>query len=86
MIEQRWTPYELGIILHYYTRPVDHDHAPIFDSTVERLIDIGLLKRTGISDPKYAITECGQAFVMMGLTRTPVPVQRWTMPDAGGGR
>jgi hypothetical protein len=74
-----FTPYELGIILHYYCRVDEHEQSPIFGETVLGLMSLGLMMRS--TDPLYALTDRGRAFVEIGLLQTPLPVMRWVMPN-----
>lgn len=77
-----WTPYELGILLHYYCRAEEHEHAPIFESTIDKLISAGLMRHGIRQDDllNWALTDCGKAFIELGLLQTQVPIQVWTMP------
>lgn len=80
-----FSPFELSIVLHYYCRCDEHEsrHAPIFDSCVDRLVKLDLLARAANEFPSIKATERGKAFVELGLMRTLIPVQVWTMPANG---
>lgn len=81
------TPLKLGICLHYYTSPEDHEWldsgAPIVPLTFVELVEDGLLvdrimeREEGQS--RYKRTEKLEAFCMM-LEQTPLPVNPWTDP------
>jgi hypothetical protein len=83
------TPYELGILLHYYCRPVDHDDAlrnpPIWRPTIQRFLDAELLRvvpeaNRDASWPRaYEMTERGRVYCV-ALQNVPLPV--WRMPAA----
>jgi hypothetical protein len=79
----KFTPYELSILLHYYTRPDDWHcmDAPIWRVTVDRLISLGLLERTNFIEDRnksrsYKPTEKLFAHLEY-LMSLPLPVQKW---------
>lgn len=78
-----FTPYELGILLHYFVSPEEHPRAPIFEATCLRLMQLGLMTRDLRREPVYGLTERGEAFITLGLLRTPIPEQVWQMPAGG---
>lgn len=80
------TPFEFGILLHYYCRAEDHEALslgqPILRETMGRLIvDLGLLAHDSPHEGcTYQLTEKGRAFIDFALA-TPMPVQRWALPE-----
>ena len=74
LTEWKFTPYELGIILHYYVSAEEHPPSPIFTASVNRLIQLDLML------PSFRLTERGKAFVELGLMQTLIPQQVWQMP------
>ena len=83
------TPFELDILLHYYSRADDHpvmfDNPPIWPQTRDHFKAEELLgerpadKRHG--DALYYLTERGKAYIEAVLA-LPLPVQVWVMPIA----
>ena len=79
------TPYEIDILLHYYSRAEDHEDIhrkpPIWQPTLRRFLDDELLQPTANgADVIYAISERGTAYVE-ALQRIPLPVQIWVIPE-----
>ncbi len=83
------TPYEIDLILWYYSRAEDHPDVkrdpPIFQPTMRAFLHDELLRYLAETERhqkhpmSYEITERGQAYVE-ALMRVPLPVQRWVMP------
>lgn len=81
------TPYEIGVIFHYYAKREDHPDVfikpPIWRETWDSFLKNGLLGvvlREKDSDPMYELTERGEAYVHM-LMSVPFPVLKWTWPS-----
>lgn len=74
-----WTPYEIGIVLHHYISPAPFDRAsaPAYWPTVDRLIDLGILR--GGKDSPPIVTDLGKGLVELWL-KTPVPVIQYADP------
>lgn len=73
------TPYEIGIMLHYYTSNTDYAGRgePILPDTLNWFEGEGLLSfEGGENGPRYKITDKGR-FYCDGLTNLPLPTQRW---------
>ena len=70
------------IVLHYFTTPRDYEHSPIFDSTMERLQELGLVGKNLDSNSEWRITNCGEAFVQLSLLHAPIPILKWVLPVA----
>lgn len=76
-----FSPYELVILLHYYTTPGDYPHndAPVWPETVQRLRGLGLLSGNLDVGSDHRLTPRGKAFVELSLCGAPLPVQRWVI-------
>lgn len=83
------SPYELGVMLHYYAHIDDHEsfvrNPPIWKETHDRFIADGLLEVTPkdeMRDAVLRITPKGRAFVE-ALQRVPLPRSVWVVewPD-----
>lgn len=79
------SPYELGIMLHYYAHVDDHEsvirNPPIWGETCSRFQDNDLIEcvpREEVKDAVYRITSRGRAFVE-ALEDVPLPSQRWVV-------
>ena len=85
------TPFEIDILLHYHTRPGDHEacinQAPIWRETINRLIDDGLVSIVVCSKSNsfasYELTERGRFYVEHGLCAVPLPESQWFIPSGG---
>ena len=85
------TPFELDILLHYYTRCEDHEvvhrHPPIWPETRAALFNEGVIERVPKSSLTenytctYRLTERGKAYIEYVLA-VPLPVVKWVLPDA----
>ena len=80
------TPYEINVLLYYYSRVDDHEdihrQPPIWEPTIEALMADGLLQCAGDGERAYKLTERGEAYID-ALQRVPPPEQRWVMlPEA----
>lgn len=79
------TPFELEILLHYYSRADDHpvmfQNPPIWPETRDRFMDNALLAKSpvGYMSPAYVLTNRGHAFIR-DVLKTPLPVQVWASP------
>lgn len=82
------TPYEIDVMLHYYTRVNDHEcvatNPPIWRPTIDDFLGLGLLELKASSDATYAITDRGKAYCEH-LCAVQVPVCKWVQPEAGNG-
>jgi hypothetical protein len=81
------TPYEIGILLHYYARAYDPSpeefdmKAPAWRPTIDGFLNLELIKFDQIETPRtYCLTERGRVYVEQGLMEVPLPVQSWHMP------
>lgn len=82
------TPYEIGVLLHYYCRAEDHEdidrQPPVWRPTILAFKAEGLL-RDAVPDERnggnltFTVTERGKAFCE-ALQRVPLPIQKWVMP------
>ncbi len=86
------SPFELDILLHYYSRRDDHpvlaDNPPIWTSTRGKMKSDGLLGENDpvkVGEPLYYLTERGKVYIEAILS-LPLPVQQWVMPNAGSDR
>src|SRR5687768_9167382 len=81
------SPYEINVILHYYSRVGDHDdmerNPPGWGQTMALFTDNGLIRRAVYRDERhprcYELTERGTAYCE-ALQRVPLPVQVWVTP------
>lgn len=76
------TPYQINIMLHYHccVGPWPLYNAPIFEETVNGLVDEGLLQHLHEPQPWcFKTTERGKALVQMWC-ETPLPEQMWLDP------
>ena len=77
------TPYELRILLHYYSLPGDPEEikAPIGPRTLTEFIRAGLIERSPekIDDADWHLTDRGLAYIKLVLD-TPFPVMQWVDP------
>lgn len=79
------TPFEIRILLHYFTMPESEPEqaaAPIFKDTCEELVRQELLQPLGphaLRTSTHYITERGEAYCRF-LQEMPLPVQKWVMP------
>jgi hypothetical protein len=71
-----WTPYEISIVLHHYTRRDDFPNrdAPMYAPTINNLCSLGILSMVDLQ-----VTELGKALIDQWL-RTPLPVVRYVDP------
>ncbi len=83
------TPHEIGILLHYYTRPVDYDdgdfRAPVVREAIDKFSKAGILKRKDPFPPypeSYEGTD-GLRVYVEALCAVPFPELRWVMPNTG---
>lgn len=78
----KFSPYELGILLHYYVSPTDYPYndAPIWPETVNRLRWLGLMAGNLDTNSDHRLTPCGEAFVRLSLCEAPIPEQQWVLP------
>ena len=81
------TPFELDILLHYYSCIDDHEvtrrNPPIWPSTMAALKECGLLaeREEPLSDQSlYYLTDRGHAYIEAVL-EVPLPVQKWVLPE-----
>lgn len=77
------TPYEIEVLLWYYTRTADHPdmtkQPPVWTPTMAKLIRLQLLQLTPYGTGEktvYAITDRGEAHVD-GLKKLPFPKLAW---------
>lgn len=71
------SPYEIGIMLHYYASACDYPDmkAPIWHETVTRFVDNGLLKRSSREEMFSEITALGTVYcrALMAVQIPPQP-------------
>jgi hypothetical protein len=81
------TPYEINILLHYYSRAEDHPdisrNPPIWRPTMFSFAERGLIC-DGTHGVSYGLTDRGRAYIE-ALQRIPLPQQVWVMPPISGG-
>lgn len=82
------TCYEMGIMIHYYTTPLDHPdierNPPIWRPTITAFLDTDLLQLRDQAEPEeirtaescYVITDRGRAYVER-LRTIGLPEQSW---------
>lgn len=81
------TPYEIGVLIHYYSRACDHDdmhkNPPIWRPTIEQFLSDGLMENPADDCWRrtYRLTERGKFYVEDGLCTVPLPVNQWRIPD-----
>jgi len=81
------SPYEIGVLLHYYGSPEDpcedkfNMRSVLWRETIDAFIQNNLIE-TDISENTrtYKLTERGEVYVKDGLLMVPLPVQSWHMP------
>ena len=79
------SPYEIGVMLHYYVAPIDHPDCskrpPVWQKTLDKFVAIGMLKCNVDSkrDSCYCITEKGTAYVQY-LMKVELPICKWIVP------
>ncbi len=76
------TPYEIDILMHYYTRPTDHsgihDGNQLWRDTMADFLTLGLLDPNG-NDTAYVLGERGRVFIE-AIIALPLPERLWVMP------
>jgi len=76
------TPYEIDILLWYYTRVSDHPtvavNPPIWAGTRQDFLNCGLLELDG-DRAAYKLTDKGQAYCRH-LTEVQIPICKWVQP------
>lgn len=74
------TPYEIEILLFYYTRAGDHptvfENPPIWRETAEKFLSTDLLVARDTGTEAYGLTERGRVYCE-SLTRVPLPEPQW---------
>jgi hypothetical protein len=79
--EDAMTPFQIGILLHYFCRPTDPEEqmrAPIWRETVNEFLNWDLLRINADSrrESTYAITPRGECYCR-ALQAMPLPMPRW---------
>jgi hypothetical protein len=79
-MNENLTPYELSILLHYYTCPTDWEEmdAPAWRETILKLTELGLLEEDKTNEACYRHTEKLVAHIEHILC-LPLPVQKWVI-------
>ena len=76
------TIYEMGILMHYHCRCIDHEdldrQPPVWKPTIEDFLRRGLLIGISGGNMRYNITERGRVYVK-ALERVPLPEPSWTI-------
>ena len=76
------TPFETEILLHYYSRNIDHEvvlkNPPIWAETRDMMLRSDLLIKVQSDMRSYDIGERGRVWIEHVL-KTPPPVQQWVM-------
>lgn len=74
------SPFEIGILLHYYGCASDHPYMnnkpPIFDDTMREFVKDGLLEHGATENPQYVGTKKLAAYVEY-LCSVQLPEQIW---------
>lgn len=77
------TPFELDILLHYYScagdHPVVQNNPPIWSETREMFLKYGLLSIATEGTATYKRTERLTVYIDH-ICSLPLPVQEWRMP------
>ena len=81
------TPFELDILLHYYSLAGDHEvvrnNPPVWKETRGFFLESGLLMNdTGAINCSYCLTDKGHAYIE-AILEVPLPVAKWIV-DYGG--
>lgn len=84
------TPYEIGVLLHYYARVDDHPdiqrNPPIWRPTIDDFKAAKLLATRAAEDNRheavYVLTSRGRAYMDV-LQAVPLPSLMWVMPSEG---
>lgn len=81
------TPYEVGILLHYYCHardPVDYYKmdAPMWRPTIEGFLQMGLLEAEKSEGRmrSWRLTDKGVCYVEQGICAVPLPEPKWHIP------
>lgn len=79
------TPYEIDVLLWYYTRAEDHPHCvsnpPVWRPTIDSLLGECLIDRVTDGHPAYRLLERGRVYCE-ALRTVPLPepvVPRWVV-------
>lgn len=84
------TPYEIGILLHYFCRAADPTEeqfsmrAPAWRPTIDSLVEAGLIEFNANavwSSATYKLTAKGEFYVTEGICNVPLPVADWKIPE-----
>ena len=80
------TPYEIGVLLHYYARAEDHEdlhrRPPVWADTLTKFMAADLIRylsereRAALYPMVYQLTERGRAYCE-SLQRVPLPESVW---------
>lgn len=75
------SPYEIGILLHYYAFSGDYPkrNGELFIPTMGKFYSLGLVD-SGEPERAWKLTEKGQFYVKEGLCRVSLPVSEWRIP------
>lgn len=77
------TPYEIEVMMWYYTRAGDHPHVsdnpPIWRPTMNTFVNLNMLM-PGHNEQCYEITERGKAYCEH-LCAVQIPICKWTQPS-----
>lgn len=78
LIERRWTPFAMGLVLHHHCtlEPHPRAQAPIYPSVIAQLVEEGVLT---LFEGEWRTTPLGAALVEMWCT-TPLPVMKFVDP------
>lgn len=82
------TPLGIAILLHYWSKPGDVERldAPQVRDQCEEFVRLGLLRKattaTELRDGVYSGVRDALDCYVRALLEVPLPVMRWTMPDA----
>lgn len=82
------SPYQIDILLWYYTRPTDHPDLerkpPVYEPIMQGFVADGLLKPE-TERVRYSLTERGQVYVR-ALQDVPLPEAAWVIPRLQSGK
>lgn len=83
-VARRITPFQLDVLLHYYTVAEDHPKIKlaVFKEVAEDLIKDSLLEPSTPQigfDTKYQVTQRG-ALYLESILSMPLPIAVWAMP------
>lgn len=89
------SPYQINILLHYYTSPQAHPSEQtgnaLWHDTIQAFMEEKLMEPNPLASPPdldyepsiYRMTHRGQFYVSDGLCKVPLPEREWRIPMSG---